>query len=624
MGVGQYDLLKNVQPTDNTVLNTLTVNKLTTLDDTQLVGDIVSHTYICTYTVDKNLALIATASAGLNLPDTGIPASAYCDVDVYELVYMGRDPRAGDNLVQMSASLLIPKTISRNYVSSYKHGYFPYNNPSYTLREGLRLYQSGEITALQVVLLNMPVVGWIASTLGSVTVVSDMIGWGVTRGATVAADKDANVQSEVGAIVATRRLMLLNPDDIFDQFYTLANPVSSVDVILTGYSMGALSGPSRAAELINYQPEYKINVLLLKADGMIPPQTCFYLSSGIYYPIKSTTTSFIPNAVFIPLGIMFLPILAGGSAWDTAFGGILDTVYKQVVINFITGRNTLYNDNDLPLAGAIDGGIFLYNFAYYILNYLEYSDPADINTLIAPWFGYPVVQPSLDPANPGYIATLPMNPYYIIKRDAQKYLQVAANINDFTGIANVPNVNLGGVPIVCMSSNLDENCTVPYANTAGGLVVLPTTVPEVFKSYCTGSVIANNRNTMYSGFLPDPSNPGFYLPDSAHGSIWYQNNPLNYTTEGITPNPHYQEVVVPTTIDRDVSKYTEDLSTTVNTTQACNDIADAIVASIGTDDCKLYMGNTTGLTYRTHVLFSVYTSLCIDSLIVYKYNPTSA
>ena len=621
MGVGQYDLLKNVQPTDNTVLNTLTVNKITTLDDIQLVGDIVSHTYICTYTVDKDLVLGAITRAALSLPDTGIPASAYCDVDVYELVYMGRDPRAGDNLVQMSASLLIPKTISRNYVSSYKHGYWAYNNPSYTLREGLRLYQSGEITALQVLLLNMPILGTVASTLGSVTVVSDMIGWGVTRGATIGVDKDANVQSEVGAIVATRRLMLLNPDGIFDQFYTLANPVSSVDVILTGYSMGALSGPSRAAELINYQPEYKINVLLLKADGMIPPQTCFYLGSGPYYPIKSTTTSFIPNAAFIPLGVMFLPLVATGTAWDTAVGGILDSIYKQVVINFITGRNTLYNNNDLPLAGGIEPGIILYNFAYYILNYLEYTDPADINTLIDPWFGYPSVEPSLDPANPGYIYTLLINPYYIFKRDVQKYLQVLANQNDFTGIANVPNVNLGGVPIVCMSSNLDENCTVPYSNTAGGSVVLPTTVPEVFKSYCTGSVIDNNRNTMYSGFVADPSNPGFYLPDSDHGSIWYQNNPLNYTTDGIAPNPHYQEVVIPTTIDRDASKYTEDLSTTVNTTQACNDIADAIVASIGTDDCKLFMGNTTGLPYSNHILFSVYTSLCIDSLIVYKYNP---
>jgi hypothetical protein len=345
------------------------------------------------------------------------------------------------------------------------------------------------------------------------------------------------------------------------------------------------------------------------------------LGTGQYYTIKSTTTSFIPNAAFIQLGIMFLPILAAGTAWDTSIGGILDTVYKQVVINFITGRNTLYNDNDLPLAGGIDGGIFLYNFAYYIKNYLEYSDPTNPATLIAPWFGYPVVKPSLDTANPGFISTLPMNPYYIFKRDAQKYLQLLVNQNDFTGIANVPNVNLGGVPIVCMSSNLDENCTVTYANTAGGLVVLPTTVPEVFKSYCTGSVIANNRNMMYSGFLPDPSNPGFYLPDSTNGSIWYQNNPLNYTTAGVSANTHYQQVVVPTTIDRTGSKYVENLSTTVNTTQACNDIADAIVASIGTDNCKLYMGNTTGLPYRTHVNFSVYTSLCIDSLIVYKYNP---
>jgi hypothetical protein len=621
MGVGQYDLLKNVQPTDNTVLNTLTVNKITTLDDTQLVGDIVSHEYKFTFPAATAFQLNSGYTLAFSLPDVGIVPASFCDVDVYELVYMGRDPRAGDNLVQMSATLFIPQATSKGYVTSTKHGYIPYNNPSYTARGCLELLVNEVVDVPTFITGGLAPYGFNTAALGSITVVSDMIGWGVTRGPIVSVDKDANVQSEVGAIVATRKLMVLNPDGIFDQFYTLADPVTSIDVLLFGYSMGALSGPSRAAELQQYQDEYKVNVKLLKTDGVIIPPIATYLANGTFYPIKSTTTTFVPNALFIPAGILFLPILGWGNAWDTASGGVLDSVFKEVIINFMTARNTLYNEHTVPVFAVQDQIKFLYDLIYYLLNYLEYTDPADPATVIIPWAGYPGLQPSIDPEDPGYILTLPLNPYYIFKRDAYKYSQILANVCDYSSISNVPTVNLGGIPIVSMCSNLDEYCTTPYINTAGSVVVVNSTVPQLFKSYCTGSVIANNKNFMFSGYVPDPANAGYYLPDSSNGSIWYQKAPGKITPAGPVANPHYNQVVVPTTIDRNVSKYSENLNTTVNTTQACNDIANAIIATIGTDNCKLYMANTTGLPYSSHTYFSIYTVVCIDALIVQGYNP---
>jgi hypothetical protein len=618
MGVGQYDFLKNVQPSTDTVLNNLTVNKITTLDDTQLVGDIVSHTYKATLTALQNYTLLSGFSLALNLPNIGLLPADFCDVDIYELVYLGRDPRAGDNLVQMSASLLIPKTTSRKYITSYKHGFIAYNNPSYTVNESLKLYATGQVTISEFISLGLIGYGTGTSGMGSITVISDMIGWGVTRGATVSTDKDANVQSEVGAIVATRKLILLNPNGIFDQFYTLTNPVTSVDALLIGYSMGAISGPSRAAELIQNQDEYKINVKLLKTDGYVPPTSPLYLATGVHYPIKSTTTTFIPNGLYIPLSICLLPVTGFGTSWDTAIGGVLDNIYKPVILNFLTARNTLYNNHTLPIELYTNLFKFLYDLAYYISNYLEYDSGGNV---IPPWLNFPAVQPSLDPANAGYYLTLPMNMYYIFKKDAHKYNQIVGNQGDYNSLSNVPTSNLGGIPIVSICSNLDEVVSIIYANTSGGTVYTPNTIPQLFKSYCTGTTVANNKNFMFSGFVADPSNVGYYLPDSTYGSVWYQNNQYMITPTGAALNPYYQQVVVPTTIARDVSKYSEDLNTTVNTTQACNDIADAIIASIGTDNCKLYMANTTGLSYSSHQSFSVYTNLCVDTLIVKGYNP---
>lgn len=618
MGVGQYDLLKNVQPSTETVLNNLTVNKITTLDDTQFVGDIVSHTYKSTLTAAQNYALGLGFNVALGLPNIGIVLADFCDVDIYELVYLGRDPRAGDNLVQMSASLLIPKTTSRSYITSYKHGIIAYNNPSYTIRDSLTLYATGVVNVAGFITTRL--YGYCCGTsgMGSITVSADMPGWGVTRGATVGVDKDASVQSEVGAIVATRKLMLLNPDGIFDQFYTLADPVTSVDALLIGYSLGSATGPSIAAELIQYEVDYKINVKLLKADGIVPTTSLAYLATGTYYPIKSTTTSFIPNALYFPLGLCLLPILAGGNAWDTSIGGILDSSFKPVIVNYITTRNTLYNQHTLPIGITADFTKFLYDLPYYISNYIEYDSSG---VAIPPWVGYPGVQPSLDPLNAGYFINLPMNLYYIYKRDAHKYNQIIGNQVDFTSISNVPTTNLDGIPIVSMCSNLDELVSIAYANTAGSLVYAPNSVPQLFKSYCTGTTVDNNRNYMFSGFVPDSSNVGYYLPDTSGGSIWYQNNSVRVTSIGAEANPYYGQVVVPTTIARNVSTYAQNLSTPVTTGPNTQAVADAIIASIGTDNCRLYMANTTGLGYSSHQNFSVYTNLCVDTLIVKGYNP---
>ena len=619
MGVGQYDLLKNVQPSTDTVLNNLTVNKITTLDDTQLVGDIVSHTYKATLTALQNYTLEAGFTAALGLPNIGLVLADFCDVDIYELVYLGRDPRAGDNLVQMSASLLIPKTTSRSYITSFKHGIIAYNNPSYNIRDSLTLYATGVVDVAGFITTRL--YGYCIGTagMGSITVSADMIGWGVTRGATVGVDKDASVQSEVGAIVATRKLMLLNPNGIFDQFYTLADPVTSVDALFIGYSLGSATGPSIVADLINYQDDYKINVKLLKADGIVPTTSPGYLATGTYYPIRSTTTSFIPNALYLPLGLCLLPILAGGNAWDTSIGGILDSIFKPVIANYITSRNTLYNQHTLPVYLAVDFTKFLYDLPYYISNYLEYDSSG---VVISPWAGYPGVQPSLDPVDAGYYVTLPMNLYYIYKRDSHKYLQIVGNQTDFTSIANVPTTNLGGVPIVSMCSNLDELVNLAYVNTAGSVVYAPNSVPQLFKSYCTGTTVDNNRNYMFSGFVSDASNVGYYLPDSSNGSIWYQKNQYSVAPDGTAAaNPYYNQVVVPTTIARNVSTYAENLTTPVTSGANTQALADAIIASIGTDNCRLYMGNTTGLGYSTHQNFSVYSNLCVDTLIVKGYNP---
>jgi hypothetical protein len=78
---------------------------------------------------------------------------------------------------------------------------------------------------------------------------------------------------------------------------------------------------------------------------------------------------------------------------------------------------------------------------------------------------------------------------------------------------------------------------------------------------------------------------------------------------------------VPTTIARNVSTYAENLTTPVTSGANTQALADAIIASIGTDNCRLYMGNTTGLLYSTHQNFSVYSNLCVDTLIVKGYNP---
>ena len=116
MGLGQYDLLKNVQPADTTNLNVLNVNTINTLKDQKFEGEVVDYSFVCTSTKAQINEFIQASIDTYNLPPAANATTSGGDVDVYKLVYLARDARAADNLVEMSATLLVPKKITKTYI----------------------------------------------------------------------------------------------------------------------------------------------------------------------------------------------------------------------------------------------------------------------------------------------------------------------------------------------------------------------------------------------------------------------------------------------------------------------------------------------------------------------------
>jgi hypothetical protein len=649
MGVGQYDLLKNVQPTDNTVLNTLTVNKLTTLNDEQYEGDIVSYEFVVTITQEKLQTLVDYAIPAFSLPAEAELTVAQGDVDIYKIVYLAREARATDSLVQMSGTLCIPKNITKTYIEVYGHGNIYSYVTSTTLRTIAYNYQNnvGDVDP-EFVCKTGGIEGFGPLVFGQVVMVqADDIGYGVTRGRSPGLDKETNVYSYTGALIATKNLMKLNPNGIFDKFIAIKNPSETVDVVIAGFSQGANNVIPLSAYVMENIEQFGLNVKLTCAEGAVAlgPSNFYPVITGCYSPIVSG--DYINSFKLLPSTYLSL-LLGAPTQTNTSESGMnMTNVYRpNILTDVILKNNSLYVDQEKITSLAqytVQQSKIALATIQSMLNNLIFTDPTDPTTLVPPYYiGFPAapgVPPYLQNTIAPYIPSVPglnfvpvsssdlarifVNPLYIYTDAMLDYgYQPLANGCDFTSNINVPTRYVEGVPFVEIYIVSDElirmyglpSGTEPvevvpglfvYQNPAALITQYPDLSPTYLESFVTGEPIPDSANAFFNKFIPDVSNPGFYVPLTI-SSQWKRNN--NGPTNGTSATP--------TCLNRASGLYEPHLDY-----DSANvlDIAADIASAAGTERSIVYQlaelpgyNVLTNPQYGSHTYFGVYTNLCIQ------------
>lgn len=628
MGLGQYDLFKNVQPAETTNLNVLNVNTINTLKDQKFEGEVVDYEFICTVTKAQINELIQAHIDKYNLPPAANETTAGGDVDVYKLVYLARDARAGDNLVEMSATLLVPKNITKTYIESYKHGVITLYNDIPLLRTVLFAYSQGLSTVELAQRGTTNGIGPLA--LGSViTVQADIVSFGNTKGRTVGVDKDANVYSEAASIVATRNFIQRNPNNIFDQFIAIKDPSEKIDVVLEGYSLGAISGPSRGAYIMENSDKFNLNVKIVLCEGMVNTTNSTYPTwAGGFKPIVSP--DYINSMGYVLL--QYVSLFFSSSNTSTEFGMTLTQMYRpNIVVDVIQpSLNSLYTNQQTRTNEQLnEAALVIYrNTVQSILNNLLYEPghDGDPDYLINPFVTLNLATFQLEPySTTGTVpetftqifATL-VNPVYILTEEYQvSGLQMYSNAIDYISKSIVPVEYLKGVPFVEIHVTSDEVFNVVGVKSSAGappyngltqLTQLPDISRYYIKSFVTGEPIPDEYFSFFNKFVADPANPGFYIPNVA-SSQWKVNS---------NTDPNNGLNVCPVSLKRDPALYEEYLD------QDANDVSfivGEILSTIGTEKCKEiqcapppgynYATGSTS-TYGSHEGFCSYCGVCIS------------
>jgi len=630
MGIGQYDLLKNVQPAETTNLNVLNVNTINTLKDAKSEGEVVDYSFVCTSTKAQINEFIQGAIDTYNLPPAANATTSGGDVDVYKLVYLARDARAADNLVEMSATLLVPKKITKTYIESYKHGALFFYNDQPILRNGLLAYSEGRIdldTALSVVGNGLG-----ALAVGEViTVQADLVSWGSSSGRSAGVDKEANVYSEVASIIATRNLILRNPDNIFDQFIAIKDPSEKIDVVLEGYSLGAISGPSRGAYIMENSDKFNLNVKIVLSEGMVSGgiNTLTQAWAGAYNPVISP--DYVNSMKYILLTYTALILGSSSNIITTETGMNLTKFFRpNIIVDVIQGNNSLYTKDIVPPDEITEVSFTIPRAVIQsVLNNLLYEPGHDDDPdyLINPFLTLNISTFQLEaysetgiiPETVAQIAVTFINPLYLFSEEYQvNGAQLFGNGCDYTSKTAVPVEYLKGVPFVEIHVSSDEIFNAlgvkssvtgpPPYNVLTQFTQLPDISPYYMKSFVTGAPIDNKYFSYFSKYVADPANPGFFIP-SVSSSQWKVNS---------NTDPNNGLNVSPVSMKRNSSLYEEYLAQDATNVSF---IVDEILSVVGTEKCKEFQcapppgynyavnGQT---SYGSHVGFAFYCNICIS------------
>jgi len=637
MGIGQYDLFKNVQPAETTNLNVLNVNTINTLKDAKSEGEVVDYSFVCTSTKAQINELVQAAIDNYNLPPAANETTSGGDVDVYKLVYLARDARAADNLVEMSATLLVPKNITKTYIESYKHGALFFYNDQPILRNGLLAFSEGRIDVDTA--LSTAGNGLGALALGEViTVQADLVSWGSSSGRSAGVDKEANVYSEVASIIATRNLILRNPDNIFDQFIAIKDPSEKIDVVLEGYSLGAISGPSRGAYIMENSDKFNLNVKLVLSEGMVSGgiNSLTQAWAGAYNPVVSP--NYVNSMKYILLTYTALILGSSSNIITTETGMNLTKFFRpNIIVDVIQGNNSLYTKDIVPTDEVAEVTFTIPRAVVQsVLNNLLYETGHDDDPgyLINPFLTLNLATFQLVPYSTSGIipetvaqlnATL-INPLYLFSEEYQvNGAQLFGNGCDYTAKTAVPVEYLEGVPFVEIHVSSDEifnalgvksSAGAPPYNALTQFTQLPDISPYYVNSFVTGAPIDNEYFSYFSKYVADPANPGFYIP-SVGSSQWKVNS---------NTDPNNGLNVSPVSLNRDSALYEEYLA------QDANDVSfivDEILSTIGTEKCKEFQcapppgyNYITGAasTYGSHTGFNFYCNICISYNVLKNLN----
>ena len=346
-----------VTPTTLNTTNNLTVDGNFDLNGLDLYegkyepGDVISY-------IKKGTMPVATTNAvwTAKVASTGISAGVYSavtptatsDIDFYELVYWGADSRSGD-VVRMSATLLVPKTLVSTTIVSYKHGTI------------LNPYQYATLWSVMENFLTLDPIGnisegfssaWALATEGYVVVSADNPAYGISVGSYNFLDPFGEVFSQYNALVAATQLTQKAPS----LFPLTFNP-AQFNVINSGYSLGALYSALVSQMIKVNQPSTNIKVVNTIAGA--PVNAYSLLNWGIYNNTFDTSgtavsVSNIPTSVAM---YMFTMLYVNGNIFsmpgDLGFKSAITTgvlpMFNQVYLN----TNDNVNPGGLGFTGRV-------------------------------------------------------------------------------------------------------------------------------------------------------------------------------------------------------------------------------------------------------------------------------
>lgn len=528
MGLGQYDLLKNIQPADTTNLNILNVDvldakRINTLKDKIDLGEVISYEKKFTLTTTDMYTMQAAICAGSpDLVEQYAGVTYETDIDVYELAFWCNDARAAGNFVQMGATLYIPQNIVSGGISSYAQdgAYLEYTNN--TPRKWLENYVTGEI-GLDALLAypGTKFDGYIQAAAGIITVVADIPSFGLTSGRTPGNDRESRIYPDVGALLATKNLIIKNPDGIFDGFIKYTDPLATIPVILEGYGQGSNGNVSRASYLWANLIQYKLQpVFALNASTSIPTASV-YIAGGSYH--KVVNGDYLNNAEYVNSNILSLVISAYGTpstnTLEMSINGGNNISNPNGIYEILARLNSLYSPKDVNTLSVEPATYMLEVFLNYAINNLIYENDADPTTLVLPWVEF-------DAANNNeylpftvddviqYPNLLSGNPLYFNFRylGSLAYFtpQVSGNTHDYTAVTLAFKGNaIGNLNVIDIHNKNSYGVRVNGINGTNystDQVTTPDLVPTYFKSFLTGSQIVQADNLFWGKFTGPSDN----------------------------------------------------------------------------------------------------------------------
>lgn len=444
------------------------------------------------------------------------------DIDVYELAFWCNDARAADNFVQMGATLYIPQKIAGGSISSYAQdgSFLEYTNN--TPRKWLQDYVTGEI-GLDA-LLGYPgskLDGYIQAASGIVTVVADIPSFGLTSGRTTGTDRESRIYPDVAALLATKKLMIKNPDGIFDGLIKYTDPLSSISVTLEGYGVGTHGNVSRASFLWANLPEYKLQpAFVLNANSGLPVVASYFLA-GSYN--KVVNSDYLNNAEYIESKILSLYVnsyaIPSTNTVETGIDVTRNSASANAISEILSRLNTLYSPLNINTLSTEPITYMSDVFINYAINNLIYENENDPTTLVLPWVEFDAKNnnaylPFTVKGVVQYPNLLSGNPLYFNFRYLGSFSffnpQLAANTHDYTANTLAFKGNaIGNLVIIDIHNKNNAGIVlngINGTNYSTDRVTTPDLLPTYFKSFITGSEITQVNNAVWGKYTGPSDN----------------------------------------------------------------------------------------------------------------------